>query len=756
MNSKFIWLIGENEGRTHNNNSYYYWKHIVEKDDNVEKYFVMEKNKNNKEFYKSLPNNLKKLILWRNSLKHYKMYFSSDMFFVTLSYLDVVPNKFLGKKIILKVKKTTIYLQHGITAIKQLGYTGQSYNNNMFRFCYYNPLIKNDLIKCNKFKDYQLFYAEYFPRYIELLKKEEKYNDKNQILWFMTWREYFGDNIDTKIFIKKIKQVVFSKELLKYLTEKNIVLKICVHSFFKDKFLNEVIDEINHLNSNFIKFVSQNEVDVMDELASSKLLITDYSSVGFDFAFLNKPVILFQPDLDSYLKKRKTYCSIDELNEFNITDSKDLINSILSEDYAVNDFFKKRLPKKINYNYIKQGKHIDRIYDYFYNIQNNKITFIGYNFYGVGGTVNATRALAEGLLEKGYLVELLSLKRAEKSQNMPCALNLNYLFFKKTKSLKEKLLRNIHNFKRNFSYLKYDYNMNLLHPYCGYQLTKLMKNIKTKTLISTRESLHLFLNDCTSPFVKNKIYFFHCLADVMDSVFPGAMEQIKKTRIPKAVFVTEQNRIAIEKKYNYNNYEKFLISGNTLESYKIIDKSQIRKIKKKKVYLGIYLVRVNRDRIDDLQNLINYGKYLKENNINNLVIDVFGGGDYVDEFLNELVDNDLYDIIRYKGVTQNVRGELNKHDVMIDFSINHSFGMTYIEAILNGKKVFCMKNPGSLEVMNNIPNSYIESYEDLTENINKLYKTTKKELVNNYEEIEKKYSRKVVTEKFIEFINDDN
>ena len=93
---------------------------------------------------------------------------------------------------------------------------------------------------------------------------------------------------------------------------------------------------------------------------------------------------------------------------------------------------------------------------------------------------------------------------------------------------------------------------------------------------------------------------------------------------------------------------------------------------------------------------------------------------------------------------------------MIDFSINHSFGMTYIEAILNGKKVFCMKNPGSLEVMNNIPNSYIESYEDLTEKINKLYKTTKKELVNNYEEIEKKYSRKVVTEKFIEFINDDN
>ena len=56
------------------------------------------------------------------------------------------------------------------------------------------------------------------------------------------------------------------------------------------------------------------------------------------------------------------------------------------------------------------GKHIEDMYNEFSNIQKNKVTFIGYNFYGIGGTVFATRALAEGLLEKNYAVELISLK----------------------------------------------------------------------------------------------------------------------------------------------------------------------------------------------------------------------------------------------------------------------------------------------------------------------------------------------------------
>lgn len=751
MEQKYIWLFGENKGETSNNNSYYFWKKIVNIEDNIEKYFIMEKNKQNIKTYENLEQNEQKYILWRNSIKHYKKYFESDMFFVTLSYLDVIPDKLFNYRIKLLIKKPTIYLQHGTLGIKKIGYSGNAYNNNMFRFCIYNKSI-NEIYKIkNNFKNYQLYYAEYHPRYMELLKREKTFENKKQILWFLTWREYFGENINTNIFKRKIRSVIRSKELIKYLEEKDIYLKICVHSFFDKNYLNEIMQSID---TKKIIFVYQNDIDVMDEIAKSKLLITDYSSIGYDFTFLNKPVILFQPDLESYLQKRPLYCEIETISKYSIFDSDDLIKKIISEKYKINLFYKKGLPNKINYDYVLNGKHIEKMYKYFYKIQNNKITFIGYNFYGVGGTVNATRALAEGLLEKGYLVELLSLKKTKKPKNMPYGLNLNYIFFEKTKSLKEKIIRIFYNFKRNYVYLKYDFNMNLLHPYCGYTLNKLMKNIKTNTLISTRESLHLFLNECTSPMVKNKIYFFHCPVDMLNTVFPGALDQIKKNYIDKAIFVTEKNRIALKEQYNYTQYNNHLILGNALEEYKIIDKKEIEKISKKERYAAIYLLRISKDRIEDLKNLINYGKYIKENNIKNIVIDIFGTGNYVEEFLNELEQNNILDIIRYKGVTENVKGELKNHDLMIDLSLNHSFGMTYIEAVLNGKKVFCMKNDGSIEVMGKIPNTFIESFDDLTQKINNLHKTTKKELIRNYEIIESLYSREKVTERFIEFLDD--
>lgn len=750
--NKYIWLIGENTSLTANNNSYYYWKNIVNKNDNIEKYLVLKKNEQNKKIYDKMSDNEKKFVLWKNSYKHYQKYFDADMFFVTLSYKDVMPSDILGHEIKLKIKTPVVYLQHGTLGIKKIGYKGYGYNNNMFRFCLYNKNIREIYKEENDFKDYQLYYAEYHPRYIELLRKEEKFKDKNQILYFLTWREYFGKNLDTDLMIRQLKNLVSSEKLKDYLEKNNTTLKICVHAFSDGK----LIEKLSPLTkTDKIKFEQQREINVMDELARSKLLITDYSSVGFDFTFLNKPVILFQPDLDSYLKKRKTYCTVEELEEYSIRSVKELINKIVSEDYGINEFFRTKLPDKIDYDYVKQGKHIDRMYNYFSNIQENKITFMGYNFYGVGGTVNATRALAEGLLERGYLVELLSLKRTGKPKNMPYGLNLNYLFFGKTKSLRQKIIRNLHKSKKNYSYLKYDCNVKLINPYCGYKLTKLMQDIKTNTLISTRESLHLFLKDCVSENVKNKIYFFHCADDSINVLYPGLIDKLKQIEIEKAVFVTEQNRQALEQNKDYNNYKKYEIIGNALEQYKIISIDKIEPIEKKKIYRGIYLLRISKDRMEDLQNLVNFGLFLKNNNIKNFILDVYGTGDYVEQFLDELEENDIMDVINYRGLTTNPTEELRQHDVMVDLSLNHSFGMTYIEAILNGKKVFCMKNQGSLEVMKDIPNSYIESFEQLYEQLNNLDKITQEELMENYRKVDEKFSRRVVTDKFIKFMDNE-
>ena len=66
---------------------------------------------------------------------------------------------------------------------------------------------------------------------------------------------------------------------------------------------------------------------------------SDYG-VGFDFTFLNKPVILFQPDLKEYVKHREMYCTVEELRETNIEKTSELIDIIVNEKYGINPFLR--------------------------------------------------------------------------------------------------------------------------------------------------------------------------------------------------------------------------------------------------------------------------------------------------------------------------------------------------------------------------------------------------------------------------------
>ena len=90
---------------------------------------------------------------------------------------------------------------------------------------------------------------------------------------------------------------------------------------------------------------------MLDELAKNDVLITDYSSVGFDFTVLNKPVILYQPDLKNYLAKRNLYCEVEELEQCSYTKARQLVDAIADETYTINPFFKSRLRKRLTMTY---------------------------------------------------------------------------------------------------------------------------------------------------------------------------------------------------------------------------------------------------------------------------------------------------------------------------------------------------------------------------------------------------------------------
>lgn len=752
MKDKYIWLIGENNGNTMNNNSYYFWKHVVNNDDEINKFFVVKKNKKNKELYSNLSKYEKKYFVWKNSLKHWMLFIKANMFYVSLSYKDVMPDRILLKKCNMQVKKPVIYLQHGTLAMKKLGYDGKGYNNNFFKFIIYNELILDQFSEENNFKKYQLYHSKYHPRYMELVKKNEVLEKENQILWFITWREVFGDGFETTKFLRDIRRVIENEELVKYQNENNLKIKICLHSLFNEKQI-EILTK--HIDTSKTEVVYSSKIDVMDEIAKSKMLITDYSSLGFDFTFLNKPVILFQPDLESYLANREIYCTVDELKQYSFSSSKELIKKIISGDYGINEFFRKRLPKKIDYQYVKEGKHIDKMYKDFKWIQLNSVCFLGYNYYGRGGTVSATYSLAEGLIEKGYLVYMMSLKQTVplSTIDVPQGLNINSIYRTRPKRKIEHIKRLMLG-KWHYSYLKYDSNKKYLIPYAGFGMKRYLKKLKCNTVVSTRETLHLFLKNTTNSAIKNKIYFFHTDGNLVDEIFPGVIDKLNNLGLEKCAFVTESNRQKYIDKLGFTNYDKYSVIGNALTSNMIVEKSEIKNVPEKEIYNGIYLTRISKDRIKDINNALQFARYLKENKIENIKIDVFGKGDYVQEFEDILYGEDLDEYLVYKGLTTNPHEELIKHDYLVDFSLNQSFGMTYIEGILNGLKVFAYKNYGSVEVLDGIKDSFVESNKDLVDKINNISKISKEELIDNYEKISSKYSKEVIADKFIKFIGE--
>lgn len=122
--------------------------------------------------------------------------------------------------------------------------------------------------------------------------------EKNQkiILYMPTFR-------DSEI---KFFDTVCLKELQLYLMENNYLL--CVKLHCKSK-LNERFIELESSNIHIIS----SEADPYCYIGSSDLLITDYSSIYFDYLLSGKPILFFYYDYEEYIShSRELYFSYEE------------------------------------------------------------------------------------------------------------------------------------------------------------------------------------------------------------------------------------------------------------------------------------------------------------------------------------------------------------------------------------------------------------------------------------------------------------
>ena len=140
--------------------------------------------------------------------------------------------------------------------------------------------------------------------------------DKTVILYAPTFREYEKDDNYGVVMAPPIDLIKWEKELT------NCILLIRAHY--------EVSKIMNIQDNNFVRNMT-NYPDINDLYIAADILISDYSSVFFDYSITGKPMYHFTYDYDKYASKRGMYFDIRDYVSGGITED-EVIELIKNED----------------------------------------------------------------------------------------------------------------------------------------------------------------------------------------------------------------------------------------------------------------------------------------------------------------------------------------------------------------------------------------------------------------------------------------
>ena len=176
---------------------------------------------------------------------------------------------------------------------------------------------------------------------------------KKVILYAPTWRDNQHDSAKGYVY----KNPVDFDFLMKELGEEYIIL-FRAHYLVADNFDFDAY-------RGFVYNVSEYD-DINDLYIVSDLLITDYSSVFFDYAILDRPVLFYMYDMEEYRDEmRGFYINIDELPGPVIQNESQLVQSV---KHAEQDFDQNKMNEfNHRFNDLNDGNAAERVVDIVFN-----------------------------------------------------------------------------------------------------------------------------------------------------------------------------------------------------------------------------------------------------------------------------------------------------------------------------------------------------------------------------------------------------
>lgn len=307
MKDKRIWIFSDRSDFA-DDNAKHLFKYSINQNDNVKKYFAVDGDSPSfREMESISKNGLNASAVPFASLKHKILYLFAEKAISSYTNEDFINPFFANDNRDLYAGLfgcQRLFLQHGVTK-DDISRMVKKYNNNLSLVLTVSDLERESFLKEGYNFDEKIIPVLGFPRFDNL----KKIDDKRQILFMPTWRQLERNDSFLKSDYYKTLNGFLNNDRLFSLLDKNDYKLI----FKPHAEMMEFLDLLN-INDNVVLSLDKsyrnlplvsnknNEVifndSYQDLFNESSILITDYSSVFFDFAYIKKPVIYYQENDD--------------------------------------------------------------------------------------------------------------------------------------------------------------------------------------------------------------------------------------------------------------------------------------------------------------------------------------------------------------------------------------------------------------------------------------------------------------------------
>lgn len=333
LKNKKIWFYMDRP-KIADDNGMHLFKYAVKHDPEIKKYFIISKDSPDYQEMKKIGK-----VLPFQSLKH--RYLSLFVENIVTSHPEnpvIYPFWKSFPYYAGLLKSRTQFLQHGIIK-DDISYWINKSEMNLSLFLTSAPKEYESLFQNYYNYDKDVVKLLGMPRF-DNLKNEQ---NKKQILIMPSWRKFLKNKSDEEIIQSKFFKIfnsLLSNEKLSEIAKENdyeIIFRPHPHIYeFIELF--EINDSIK---------VEPRETKYQTLFNNSSLLITDYSSVAFDFSYLKKPVIYYQCSNDYHYDAENGYFNYETMGFGEVCreegDLIELLIEYIENDCKMKDKFIKRV-----------------------------------------------------------------------------------------------------------------------------------------------------------------------------------------------------------------------------------------------------------------------------------------------------------------------------------------------------------------------------------------------------------------------------